>query len=281
MRRVFLLALMLSACTDHTLRQVRLDLILRGSCPSSTIAYDATCIASIEVQLLDANKTLLASRCTPTPNRFNNMDELADGDEMLPVLENIEPQSGVTLAFRAYQSLDRPPCTEPTEDELMLWGTSEPFDMRDATLQVVTVSLECRPGCDCAAFDDKPQQCPRVLQPGVCTPLAVRLCRRACNTPNTCYQGLLPCKNDTCSPDESGSCSICQDSSDCMCVPEPAQTCAECNTSADCEGERRCVRNIGRGEQFCADRCPPMGGSDPCPTLMSCKQLGTDFEPLP
>jgi hypothetical protein len=244
---------------------VHLDLILRGSCGRSTLAYDISCVASIDVRVVDAGSgEVLDSACNPVSGQLEYFSDLVASVDPIPLLEDTEARGNVRIELRGYHAFDTEPCNDPTDDELMMWGSSGVVDLDDDTLESITIQFECRPDCDCVDLGNDPTNCPAVLVPGACAPIEAQLCRRECEAPEDCYGGAtLTCSEQRCTPVQSGG------------------TCAQCDDDGDCS-DGRCITNANTTERFCAPRCPPLGAISACPTRMSCKRLdGDPFAPVP
>lgn len=258
------LAVMLGCCAAACSvepRQVRLELLTRSSCGWSTQSYDTSCVSSLDVRLLKSDGSVLRSRCTSITGRFSSLAALVGNADVLPLVEDLHPRDNVVIELRAYHSRDKTPCVEPTPDELMLWGRSEPVDLTDDALTVVNVVLECRPECDCAALDADPTRCPATLTPGVCAPPLEVSCAKACVDSSDCYGARLVCIDEAC-------------------TPEARKLCAVCTSGADCDSGL-CVENSVRAEKLCVDRCPPTDSAAACPDLMSCKRVGDELVLIP
>ena len=258
---LLLLVLIFGGCIEGP-RQVRMDLIVRGSCGRSTLSYDTSCVASLLARVRDAGGEVLDERCTAVAGQFSNINDLVTSTTILELLET-DDHKQVYVEFNAYHAFDKSPCSNLSDNDLMLWGSTDLVDLNSSKVKVVTVELECRPECDCEAFDESPAQCPASLPAGACTPLATLNCRRSCQSNLACYEGLLTCSNNECAPLPRGLCALCGGPDDC--------------------DSGLCVENTVKGdnERFCAPRCPPLQSSTPCPPLMSCKRLGGDFVLVP
>lgn len=241
----------LTAC-DTAPRTVRLDLIPRGSCGRSSQTYDISCVAALELRVLDSFGDTLAEQCTPVVGSYTFMSDLVAAREITTLLESVDARDGVHLELRAYHAFDKQPCVDQTEADLMMWGSTGPIDFLTGNVLEVGLPFECRPSCDCAQFDASPAQCPGTLEPGVCTPLPAQRCRRECSSTAECFGGApLTCEQQ-------------------QCTAAAGEMCSECSSGADCDSGL-CVENLGTGERFCARRCPPQGGVQVCPTFMACR----------
>ncbi|MEE8410575.1 MAG: hypothetical protein V3T05_13315 [Myxococcota bacterium] len=280
MRRLVAISIIgcVAACNGGEARPIRIELLNRTSCGSSTVAYDISCVKSLIVQLIGADGTLFRSQCTSIDNDYSNLQELIASDKVVDVLEGVRARSSARIELRGYHGFDKAPCTAIKDDdsELMLWGTSDLTDFTDPTLDEVSVWLDCRPDCDCLDFDPRSAECPRALVQGVCVPFKIFYCRKACETTDVCYGGLLSCELG-CDPLNSPSC--------CAAPSEAGGMCGDCASDADCGGNRRCVHHAhapdGPEEYFCAEACPPLPDFAPCPEGMSCQRLGDDPYTVP
>ena len=270
MNRLLVIALLggVLGCNGGEAKPIRIEFGHLSSCGSSTVAYDISCVQSLTVQLIGADGTEYKSQCTSL-SPYANLQKLFASEEIIAVLEGVRTRSNARIELRAYHGgFDKAPCTDLDDSELMLWGTSELINFSDPTVDQVRVPLDCRPDCDCFDFDNRSTECPRALVQGVCVPPKIFYCRKACETDDVCYGGLLGCQLGSCGALTSPSC----------CAPDNADgMCGECTTDADCGGNRRCVYNAhapnGPEEYFCAEPCPGPNIS-PCPERMSCQRLG-------
>ena len=247
------LGLGLASCEPPP-REVRRELLTRSSCGWSTQEYDTSCVAALDVRLVDSEGTLLRSHCTAVGGQYASLASLVGTRELVRVLEDVTPRGDVAVELRAYHSRDKTPCVSHTDDELMLWGRSELFDLNDAKTTVVNVILECRPECDCAALDADATRCPAALVRGACAPPLEVPCGKSCRNDDECYAGRLPCLDG-------------------RCAPQPGDLCASCEGATACQSGL-CVENTARGERFCADVCPEPEQARACSETMSCKRLG-------
>lgn len=271
-RLVGLLLLLLMACGDAEPRKVRLELVLRGSCPRSTKTYDLTCARSLVIAVVGVNGQRFKSQCTDLNGRFDSLQALIASTDVLAVLEEVKARDAVQIELRAYHggALQKAPCTELADNDLLLWGISPPIDLTNPDLTQVLVNLECRPECDCLAFDQAPERCPLELPMGICAPPENLACRKLCDSNSSCWDGLLTC--------EVGTCTIGSD--DKCCTPEASGVCSPCDANGQCDSNI-CVHNLDDlddpkdpDEWFCAEPCPPLPNVSPCPSRMSCKRLG-------
>ncbi|MBI5507349.1 MAG: hypothetical protein HY903_01225 [Deltaproteobacteria bacterium] len=259
-------------CGQKTPRNVRLDLVLRSSCPASTQSYDISCVHSVVVGLVATTGQSFESRCTAVSGSYASLQDLLAATHVVSVLEKVEARADVRLAVRAYHGGDKPPCHDLLDSELMFWGMSPAADLTDPAVDELVVEVECRPECDCADLGAT-ERCPSDLVIGICAPPANRPCRKQCNDNGDCYDGLLSCEVGTCDDlPASGQC----------CTATDGERCWECGRAGDCNSGV-CVHNTytvpgttppeGPDEWFCASPCPPLPNVTPCPTGMSCKRL--------
>ena len=263
MRRALPFVLAVAACNSDSPRPVRLELILRGSCPLSTHSYDISCVRSLVVSTIGEEGELDREQCTAISEPFANMQALVASHQVVEVLAGARARSGMRVELRAYHAVDKAPCTALDDADLLFWGASAVVDLTDTALEVLPVELECRPECDCADFDTAAARCPLAMPAGICAPPATLACRKPCELANDCYGGLLACEPGACSGGASSDC----------CTAEARQTCSPCGSDADCDSGV-CVHNTGAPDEWsCAEVCPPLPGVTPCPPSMSCKRL--------
>ncbi len=243
------------ACAQPTVEQsVRLDFNLRGSCGRSTQSYDLSCVSSLDIKLLDPQGMLIKQQCLSTGGRFPKLHDLVASATIIDLLDGIESPGPFVLEMRAYHSFDKAPCTDMDRSELMLWGTTPVFSLdEDPPRTEITLTADCRPDCDCEEFDSNPQLCPASLGESVCTPLPERLCRKPCETSESCFGGELSCVN-------------------LVCEASPGKFCAECVQNSDCDSGY-CITNNITGELFCAQPCPDSNQADACIERMSCRRI--------
>ena len=237
-------------------RAVRIQLQLHASCLPTT-QYDVSCMQALRLDVLDARGALVGSTCTDVAGRYATMQNLLAEPDGLLLMAEVRPRAGVRLELRGYHVIDKAPCTDLRDEELMLWGSSRSVDLDDEALRTVAIEAECRPGCDCSALQGITQgtgPCVPALSPGACAPAVNQLCRAECDDDHDCYGNLMTC-------------------GDRRCTPEPTALCAACEGDGDC-ASGLCVENTATGERFCASACPPLPDVAPCPLWMSCKALG-------
>lgn len=265
---LFVVAIGVFACGESAPRQVRIEPIARSSCGWSPVLYDISCVQSLQVSVHSGGREVVPA-CTTLAGRFANVQELLGSEQVLEVVTSIAALPDTVVELRAYHTFNRAPCTDLSDSELMMWGSSDPVDLSDKTLEVIPVHIECRPDCGCEGFQSRPGECPISLTPGICSPQTEIQCRKRCETTASCYDGLLPCVASSC--DEGGS-SMC-------CEALPREICSHCVASTDCVSGQ-CAHNDVTNEDFCAPRCPPLSGALPCPWGMSCKRLSPPLSAL-
>jgi hypothetical protein len=244
--------LLLAACRGSGDHAVRVELQLRASCLPST-HYDVSCVQALRLDVRDGDSNTLASGCTSLDGRYATMQDMLAEPSSLSLLTGVQVDRPVRVELRGYQVIDKPPCTDLTDEEIMFWGASRLVDLADPSLTTLPVEVECRPMCDCSTLEIMAPTCPAALTPGACAPAPTQLCRTQCDDDHGCYDGLMHC-------------------GDRICVPEPQAMCADCASDAECTSGL-CVVNTRTGEHFCSSPCPPLPAVDPCPTWMSCKSL--------
>ncbi|MEM6730039.1 MAG: hypothetical protein AAF658_00700, partial [Myxococcota bacterium] len=171
-------SVVLPACESDTVRDVRIDLSLRGSCGFASQNYNISCVSSIEVRVLGNNGALLAEQCTTVSGVYEDLGDLVS-DAPRSLLDDLPAVSGVVVELRGYVTPDRDGCSDLEERDLVFWGESAPVDLASSMTATLLVQIECRPGCDCADFG-RPE-CPVALEPGACAPVSTVLCRRPCS----------------------------------------------------------------------------------------------------
>jgi hypothetical protein len=266
MRILCLIALLVSSlvsCGKEEVRPVRIDLVVKRSCGIQPTQYDLSCVSSLEFRLLNASGRELKRQCTSVTGQFLSLQELVSTPTP-SVLENVKVEDGVELEIRGYISADIAPCSNLSDSELLFWGRSDPTDLLDISVSVITVSMECRPNCDCEDIQDDPTQCPATLARGICAPTADSArCKKDCS--DDCYGGALACGIDN------------------LCMEAAANSiCAPCTAGGTC-ASGICVSNSNSlaADQYCSDPCPPVDGTaSPCLPSMSCKQLGPTYSTL-
>lgn len=245
-------------CADDGARPIRLDMAGRSSCTSNASNQDVSCVKSLEIRMVDADRNLLYSQCTPVTAA--TIDELWRASGFTRVLTEVKAKKNVYVEMRAYQARDRQPCDNLRRSDLILWGSSALVDLSDATTEVVSITYECRPDCMCDALGSS--ECPFELQEEalVCAPAAKVPCSaaRICDAQDECLGGELVCSSGRCRAIE-------------------ANFCAACTTDANCVSGP-CVLNRYACESFCAIPCPGPAAIQ-CPDDTSCKRLGSaNFE---
>lgn len=258
---LFLLCLGLIACPDQNDRQIRVEPILRRSC-SPTTTYEISCVRSLMLELTDDSGQRIKNRCTAAVGEFVTMQDLVTIDHVVKLLDGVKEEKNVRLELRGYHSIDKEPCTNLTDADLIFWGTSSPFDLTNTELKVVNVNIECRPECDCTAIETEPSRCPTALQSGMCFADIDTSCRKSCTATEQCYGGIINCQNN-------------------QCIGDSGEMCATCTSSNQC-GVGPCVQNVNTNEAFCAMACPSPGLAEPCPSGMRCQKIdGAPFSTLP
>jgi hypothetical protein len=200
---------------------------------------------------------------------YTTLNELIARKEPLTMLEGVRARRNVRVEVRGYHALDNvTPCSDVggNSSNLIFWGSTDWLDLDDPSLTAVSVTLECRPRCDCRFIDEG--GCEAELEEGVCAPAPSLECsKERCREDDVCFGGRLDCVDQLCQPlSDSDICAACTSGADCdsnICVHH---TFSDTNTEID--------------EQLCLEACPPVDGSAmSCPSGMSCKRLdGVLFE---
>src|SRR2546428_221367 len=73
------------ACGPPASREIRLELITRGSCPSSTAAYDLSCVQALAVRLVGGDGTRYRSHCTVLGGRYATLQDLIASPRPPPI----------------------------------------------------------------------------------------------------------------------------------------------------------------------------------------------------
>lgn len=256
-----------AGCAPLPAEEARLVPTFRASCGRSALSYDITCATSLQVRVWDSQNEVRMEACTAVQGRYPTIQSILADKERLRVLEGAPLEADMRIEMRFYHALQSAPCADLSDDDLMLWGSSQPIDLNEALEENINVVFECRPGCDCKALDDAPERCDVSLEPGACFPPATTACTRPCSDASDCFGGLLACMDGRCKPsNDGGGCSPCQSQSDCL-------------------AGHICGRNPLSGAQICGVACPNLGGLlSACPQRMACQALdvgGQSYVTLP
>lgn len=261
---LFLALCLFPSCEVSEPRDIRLEFVIRSSCGRSPANYDLSCLAALDIRVVDENSNTKASQCTDVRGRYGSVRDLIASTDILAVTDKLEPYENAIIEVRGYHAFDKEACTDAQESELLLWGRSELVSLAEESTNVISLHTECRPTCDCEKLGEDISECPVQMSPGICAPLETVNCRKVCGQAESCYGGELNCSGGLCSP-------------------LPGGLCWECESSSDCD-IGRCVQNteISDQEVFCAPSCPEELSAHPCPTNMSCKLVGqTPYQLFP
>jgi hypothetical protein len=249
----------LAACSAGP-RTVAVDLAPRSSCGWSTASYNLSCVASLDVRVVDGVGAVQSHRCLSVANQYQTLADLVTPTATQDLLSGIAAKPHVRIEVRGYFAMNAPPCEDLSDSDLMFWGSSDWIDLNDSAVSSLVAQIECRPDCDCAAISLQPTTCPVALAAGICAPPSEVLCRQSCLDGDVCYD-LLSC--------QAG-----------VCATQPGDLCADCSSSTACSSAA-CAHNSQTNESFCAQICPPANSAMPCPTHMSCKRVADVFSLLP
>ena len=258
--------------------ELSLQIGTRQSCGvPSGLDYDTSCLAAVDVLVLDESTEILEERCVPLDTRLGELRELLRGEAILRT-SGLTANRTVIFEVRGLHDAgvgaDGGPigadelCEHPAlADHWLFWGRSAPVDLRkynDAGgADVIPIVVDCRDcsfteGCGasrcygCGGFG---AACPAELPTSFCTPIAA--CDKSCTDDLDCFDGALPCVDDRC--DESQAL---------------GQLCGPCNDSGvGCADGFTCVGTPGAHAGLCAPLCPDAL----CAAGTKCTRLGPDL----
>ena len=258
--------------------ELSLQIGTRQSCGvPSGLDYDTSCLAAVDVLVLDESTEVVEERCVTLDNRVGELRELLRGEAILRT-SGLSAKGKVYFEVRglhdAGAGADGGPvgadelCQRPAlADHWLFWGRSGLVDLAsyDAAggTDVIPIVIDCRDctfteGCTssrcygCAGFG---AGCPAALPTSFCTPVAA--CNKSCVDDLDCFDGALPCIDDRCDAGAAlgGLCGFCNDS------------------GVGCADGFSCVGAPGASTGRCAPLCPDVL----CPAGTRCTRLGPDL----
>lgn len=258
--------------------ELSLQIGTRQSCGvPSGLDYDTTCLAAVDVLVLDENTEVIEERCVTLDARVGELRELLRGEAILRT-SGLSAQGRVYFEVRglhdAGAGVDGGPvtaddlCDRPAlADHWLFWGRSALVDLAkyDAAggADVIPIVVDCRDcsyteGCSatrcygCGGFG---ATCPAALPTSFCTPVSA--CDKSCDDELDCFDGALPCVANRCADEEA-----------------QGRLCGACNDSGvGCADGFTCVGAPGAHQGVCAPLCP----DELCPAGTRCTRLGPDL----
>lgn len=257
--------------------ELSLQIGTRQSCGvPSGLDYDTSCLAAVDVLVLDESTEVIDERCIPLDNRVGELRELLRGEAILRT-SGLSAKGIVIFEVRGLHDAgvgaDGGPigagelCARPAlADHWLFWGRSVPVDLGkyDAAggTDVIPIIIDCRDctfaGCGalpcygCAGFG---AACPAAMPTSFCTPTGA--CDKSCVEDNDCFEGALPCVFDRCADDQA-----------------LGRLCGPCNDrGVGCADGFTCVGAPGARDGVCTPLCPDAL----CPAGTKCTRLGPDL----
>lgn len=258
--------------------ELSLQIGTRQSCGvPSGLDYDTTCLAAVDVLVLDENTEILEERCVTLDNRVGELRELLRGESILRT-SGLSAKGTVIFEVRglhdAGASADGGPigaadlCARPAlADHWLFWGRSAPVDLSQfdeaGGTDVIPIVVDCRDctyeeGCGasrcygCGGFG---VNCPAALPTSFCTPVSA--CDKSCEDALDCFDGALPCVDQQCADEQA-----------------QGRLCGLCNDSGlGCADGFTCVGAPGAHQGVCAPLCP----DELCPGGTKCTRIGPDL----
>lgn len=243
----------------------------------SGLDYDTSCLAVVDVLVLDENTEVIEERCVRLDARVGELGELLRGDAILRT-SGLSAKGKVYFEVRGLHdagvgddglplSADELCDRAALDDHWLFWGRSAQVDLAayDAAggTGVILVMLECR---DCTFTQDCSSSrcygcggfgagCPAALPMSFCT--AVADCNKTCSNDLACFEGALPCVDGRCDDGAAlgGLCGFCNDS------------------GVGCADGFTCVGAPGAPTGRCAPLCPNVF----CPAGTACTHTGPDL----
>ncbi|MCC7070194.1 MAG: hypothetical protein IT383_02660 [Deltaproteobacteria bacterium] len=250
----------------------------RQSCGvPSGLDFDTSCLAAVDVLVLDENTEIVEERCVPLDNRLGELRELVRGEAILHT-GGLSAKGKVYFEVRGLHDAGvgegggpidvTELCEHPARaDHWLFWGRSALVDLAsyDANggSDVIPIVVDCRDctyteGCPssrcygCGGFGDA---CPAALPTSFCTPVGA--CDKSCAEDADCFDGALSCVDERCDVGGAagGLCGFCNDA------------------GVGCADGYTCVGAPGASFGRCAPLCP----DELCPAGTKCTRLGPDL----
>lgn len=250
----------------------------RQSCGvPSGLDFDTSCLAAVDVLVLDENTEVVEERCVPLGSRLGELRELVRGEAILQT-SGLSAKGKVYFEVRGLHDAgvgdDGQPidvaelCEHPARaDHWLFWGRSGLIDLAhydaDGGNDVIPIVVDCRDctyteGCaasrcyGCGGFG---AGCPAALPTSFCTPVGA--CDKSCTDDLDCFDGALACVDEHC--DVSGA---------------AGGLCGFCNADGvGCADGFTCVGTPGADTGRCAPLCP----DELCPAGTKCTRIGPDL----
>lgn len=258
--------------------ELSLQIGTRQSCGvPSGLDYDTSCLAAVDVLVLNESTEVLEERCVTLEERVGELRELVRGEALLKT-SGLSAQGRVIFEVRGLHDAgvgaDGGPvtaddlCDRPAQaDHWLFWGRSALVDLSKYNAgggtDVIPIVVDCRDctwteGCSsslcygCGGFG---ANCPAALPTSFCTPVSA--CDKSCEDSLDCFDGALPCVGNQCADEEA-----------------QGRLCGACNDSGlGCADGFTCVGSPGAHQGLCAPLCP----DELCPAGTRCTRLGPDL----
>ncbi len=250
----------------------------RQSCGvPSGLDFDVSCLAAVDVLVLDENTEIVEERCVPLDPRLSELRELVRGEAILQT-SGLSAKGKVYFEVRGLHDAGVSDgggpmtvtelCEHPARaDHWLFWGRSGLIDLAayDSAggSDVIPIVVDCRDctftdgcaGTRCYGCGGIGAGCPAALPTSFCTPVGA--CDKSCDEPQDCFDGALACVDDRCdvSSAAGGLCGFCNDD------------------GVGCADGFTCVGTPGAHTGRCAPLCPDAL----CPAGTRCTRVGPDL----
>lgn len=190
------------ATTPH---EITVRLRFKASCGQfSATSYDASCLAAVRVEAVDAEDDVVAQACQRFDgDRPSTLGDVIFSDDVAVVMGGLSDHATVAIRVLGMQDFGTDPCAPVDTKEALFWGQSRLVDVArigaDGGSNVVDVPIECRDceqGCDagtcrgCLVVENG--YCPAERPLGFCVP-EDGLCARLCGDDDDCFEGQMDC----------------------------------------------------------------------------------------
>ncbi|MFZ9886936.1 MAG: hypothetical protein ACO3JL_05480 [Myxococcota bacterium] len=228
----------------------------RASCGASPLDYQLSCLAAVVLEVSEAKGQKSHAVCTLVDEN-TSLESLADlltRDVPLVKLLTMADRGPFIFRMRGVHrqglTAEEDPCSASSASRhWLLFGESAPVSLANVTDDAVEVAigLDCR-SCQSGCGGLVEGTCPARFPASYCVPYTPGFsCARRCDGDEECFEGALPCDNETGRCDPAGA------------APGGAGTggfCGGCLSSGDCDPGFACVGARGATVGLCSESCP-------------------------